>query len=105
LLQEESDDIISVFGATGGNSRSGSRSGNDATSRKLGSGSGRSTTVREIAAHAIAHGVRSRADALGGVICVVWHETILATEVAWLLDITNRLAVVRVVALLVSGLA
>lgn len=48
--------------------------------------------------------MRSRADALSGVVRVVGDKAVLATKVAWLFDVTERLAVLRVVALLLSGL-
>jgi hypothetical protein len=103
LLQEEGDDVISIFGATSGNNGSRSRTGNDITS--LGSGSGRSASVGEVTTYTIADGVRGGTNALCGVITVIWDEAVLATEVAWLLNVTNRLAVFRVVTCLVSRLA
>jgi hypothetical protein len=61
--------------------------------------------VREVTAYTVADGMRRRTDALRRVILVVWDEAVLATEVARLLDITNRLAMLGIVTLLVSRLA
>jgi len=65
----------------------------------------RGASMREVAAVAIADAVRSGADALSGMVPVVRNEPILAAEMARLANITERLSVLGVVALLVAWVA
>jgi hypothetical protein len=102
-VDEDINDVLTAGGSVS-RSRSGSRT-RRVTSGSRGSRNSRRASMREATTLAVADGVGCGADTLRGVIPVVRNEPILATEVARLRDVANRLAMVGVGALLAARLA
>lgn len=98
-LEEEINEVLSA-------GRTVSRTGSWGWAGRVASrsrGSSRGASVREVAALAIADRVRGGADAL--FVVLVRDKSVLASEVARVVDVTEGLSMLRVVALLVTGLA
>jgi len=63
------------------------------------------TALRVVTTATIANSFRERADALGGVVFVIWNETVFAMEIAWSVEITERITMIRVTALFLMRVA